>query len=122
MYGCLSGKPPALDWKHYVFRGLQLKGFNARAWAAASPQKAAKALGAISRLVSAGLLLLEFTEYEMVSEWQDAVEHAAGEGGGRCGGSRALLVMPGLGVLEGMGRVNGGRGVRGGQGGGPIMV
>ncbi|KAI8471929.1 MAG: molecular chaperone [Monoraphidium minutum] len=99
VYGCLSGKPPALGWKDYVFRGLTVKGFNARAWASARPARAARALSAVSRLLAAGLFALEFTEYDLLPEWRDAAEHAGGEGGGPRGGSRALLVMPGLPAL-----------------------
>ncbi|KIY94338.1 DnaJ-like protein [Monoraphidium neglectum] len=104
VYGCLGGAAPALDWKAYVFRGLTLKGFNARAWAAAHPSRAARALASISRLVAAGLLSLEFTEYEFKPEWRDAAEHAAGEQqGGPRGGSRALMMMPGLAAFRGHG-------------------
>jgi hypothetical protein len=96
VYGCLGGRPPALDWKSYVFRGLTVRGFNARAWTASNPARASKALGQMAALVAAGKLTLEFTEYDLVGEWRDAVEHVAGEEGGEAGGSKALLMMPGL--------------------------
>lgn len=145
-------KRPTPGTKHarsYVFRGLTLRGFNARAWAAAEPTRARRALAAVGRLAAAGLFSLEFTEYEFgetragsgaragaapserahagtnarvcrsarrpprtscartsspprpVSEWADAVEHAAGDAGGPRGGSRALMMMPGLPALGG---------------------
>jgi hypothetical protein len=73
-----------------------VRGHNARAWAAAEPSKAARALRSVAGLVAAGLLVLEFTEYDFLGEWAEGAEHAAGEEGGRCGGSRALMMMPGL--------------------------
>jgi hypothetical protein len=65
--------------------------------------KAARALSEVARLVAARLLKLEFTEYESTSEWAEAAEHAAGEEGGPRGGSRALLLMPGLPAAAGAG-------------------
>lgn len=81
-----------------------MRGLNARSYAAAEPRAAARALAAVARLVAAGHLRLDFTEYECCpangvggeEEWRDAVEHAAGEGGAPCGGSKALLLLPGL--------------------------
>ena len=67
--------PPHPRTRSYVFRGLSVRGFNARAWSAAEPQRARRALAAVGRLVAAGLFSLEFTEYEFESEWADAAEH-----------------------------------------------
>ncbi|GBF87666.1 hypothetical protein Rsub_00377 [Raphidocelis subcapitata] len=103
IYGCLSGRSPALDWRAFVFRSIAVRGHNARAWAAANPSKAARALRSVGGLVAAGLLVLDFAEYEFLGEWAEGVEGAAGEEGGRCGGSRALLMMPGLPAFAGGG-------------------
>jgi len=78
-----------------VFRGLTLRGFNARSYCQAHAAHVSKALSHMAALVAALKLAVVFTEYEL-SEWEDAVEHAAGEHGGACGGSRALVMMPGL--------------------------
>lgn len=93
VYGCLSGKAPSWPWQAWVFRGLQVSGFNLRkALAADTPAGAAKLrknLASLGQLVSAGLLSLEFTEYGFAEEWQEALEHAIDAPGG----SRVLLRM-----------------------------
>lgn len=65
---------------------LKVRGFNQRAWASAHPGKRDAALAALSQLVAAGMLVLEFAEYAL-EEWRDALEHARDAPGG----SRALL-------------------------------
>ena len=40
IYGCLSGKAPALSWGQWIFKDLQVKGFNLRSWMAANKKKA----------------------------------------------------------------------------------
>lgn len=42
------------------------------------------------------MLSLDFVEYDLATEWQDAAEHAAGDEGGARGGAKALLLGPGL--------------------------
>lgn len=72
-------------------RGLQVSGFNIRKALAADTPKGAEKLRALlaslGKLVSAGLLVHEFTEYEFAEEWQDALEHALDASGT----SRVLL-------------------------------
>eukprot|EP00879_Flechtneria_rotunda_P012796 GHRR01013360.1.p1 GENE.GHRR01013360.1~~GHRR01013360.1.p1 ORF type:complete len:273 (+),score=134.77 GHRR01013360.1:1434-2252(+) len=91
VYGCLSGRAPIWPWQTWVFRGLQVTGFNLRnTLAADKPAGAAKLrnmLESLGKLVSAGLLSAEFTEYSFTEEWQDAIEHAIEAPGG----SRVLL-------------------------------
>jgi hypothetical protein len=76
-----------------VCRGLQVSGFNIRKALAADTPKGAVGLRALleqlGKLVSAGLLVHAFTEYDFVEEWQEAVEHAVEAPGG----SRVLLRM-----------------------------
>ena len=74
-------------------RGLQVSGFNIRAALAAHTPKGADGLRALlaslGRLVAAGLLVHDFTEYSLAEEFQEAVEHAMEAPGG----SRVLLRM-----------------------------
>eukprot|EP00882_Tetradesmus_deserticola_P029037 GHRQ01032425.1.p2 GENE.GHRQ01032425.1~~GHRQ01032425.1.p2 ORF type:complete len:107 (-),score=34.74 GHRQ01032425.1:4-324(-) len=93
VFGCLSGKAPTWPWQAWVFKGLQVSGFNLRKTLAAdTPAGAArlrKHLASLGQLVKAGLLSLEYTEYGFAEEWQDALEHATEAPGG----SRVLLRM-----------------------------
>jgi hypothetical protein len=76
-------------------RGLQVSGFNIRKTLAADTPKGSDNLRALlvslGKLISAGLLTHEFTEYDFVEEWQDAVEHTVEAPGA----SRVLLRMRG---------------------------
>lgn len=87
----MSGKAPTWPWQAWVFRGLQVSGLNLRrAIAADTPAGAAKlckSLESLGKLVAAGLLSLEFTEYGFGEEFADALEHAIEAPGG----SRVLL-------------------------------
>eukprot|EP00878_Enallax_costatus_P036200 GHUV01040572.1.p2 GENE.GHUV01040572.1~~GHUV01040572.1.p2 ORF type:complete len:109 (-),score=48.88 GHUV01040572.1:444-770(-) len=95
VYGCMSGKAPAWPWQAWVFRGLQVSGFNLRkTLAAETPAGAAKLrtlLDSLGNLVSAGLLSVDFTEYSFADEWPDALEHAVDAPGS----SRVLLKLGG---------------------------
>lgn len=63
VYGCMSGRPASWPWQAWVFKGLQVNGFNARAWAAAAGgAQQVKLLAALGKLVAAGMLVLDFTE------------------------------------------------------------
>lgn len=74
-------------------RGLNVSGFNIRKAIAADTPKGADTLRSllesVGKLVSAGLLVHEFTEYDFVDEWNEAVDHAMDAPG--C--SRVLLRM-----------------------------
>jgi len=76
-----------------VYRGLQVSGFNIRKTLAAETPRGADSLrsllASLGKLVSAGLLVHEFTEYDFVEEFQEAVEHAMDAPGS----SRVLLRM-----------------------------
>lgn len=91
VYGCMSGKAPAWPWQAWVFRGLQVSGYNLRkTMAAGTTAGAAKLrtlLESLGKLVAAGLLSVDFAEYGFAEEWQDAMEHAIEAPGG----SRVLL-------------------------------
>jgi len=40
VYGCMSGKPPQFAWSHWVFKELQVRGFNLRSWMTSNKKKA----------------------------------------------------------------------------------
>lgn len=108
VYGGLSGRPPLVGWQHFASRDLRVRGFSSRAYAAAEPRAAARALGAVARLVAAGRVELAFAEYDLAAgEWADAADHASGEGGAPRGGAKALLVLPGLSAALGGSRFGG---------------
>jgi trans-2-enoyl-CoA reductase len=81
VYGCLSGAAPAWPWRDFVFRGLRVRGFNARRWM--REQRARRLpplLEALGKLVRAGKLAAVVAEYELATELDEAIEHALERG------------------------------------------
>lgn len=80
VYGCMSGKSPMWSWRQWVFRNLQVKGFNVRRYMRDNKKRIPSVLEAISKLVSAGKLNAAYTEYELSSEFEEALDHAMDRG------------------------------------------
>jgi trans-2-enoyl-CoA reductase len=59
---------------------VQVSGFNLRKWVAANRGRVVPMLEALGRLVSANMLTLTYTEYELSSEVGEALEHALDAG------------------------------------------
>ena len=80
VFGCSSGKAPAWPWQHWVFKGLSVSGFNLRKWMITHAAELPKMVEAIATLVSAGKIKLNYTEYEIAGEFNEALEHALESG------------------------------------------
>ncbi|KAK2078239.1 hypothetical protein QBZ16_004108 [Prototheca wickerhamii] len=80
VYGCMSGKSPVWPWHTWVFQGIQVKGFNIRRWVQEHKKKVPALLESIAKLVSAGKLNTAYTEYELATEFDEALEHALERG------------------------------------------
>ncbi|GAX80556.1 hypothetical protein CEUSTIGMA_g7993.t1 [Chlamydomonas eustigma] len=95
MYGCMSGRPPPFQWQSFVFKGLRVSGFNLRKWLLEPPSRGATAttssgsttapvlgnkllpiLKAVGKLVAANLISLNYTEYDLTTEFSEALDHA----------------------------------------------
>ncbi|EFJ43248.1 molecular chaperone [Volvox carteri f. nagariensis] len=79
VYGCMSGRSPVFPWQSWVFKDVHVRGFNLRRWISGRPARLAEALEALGKLVAAGMLGVEFTEYD-ITEWREALEHAQERG------------------------------------------
>ncbi|KAL4518427.1 hypothetical protein Ndes2437A_g04709 [Nannochloris sp. 'desiccata'] len=80
VYGCISGASPTWNWRSWVFQGLRVRGFNARKWMADNKKKVPALVEALGKLVSAGKLAAAVTEYELSSEFDEALDHAMDRG------------------------------------------
>jgi hypothetical protein len=58
----------------------QVSGFNLRKWVAANRGRVGPMLEALGRLVSANMLTLAYTEYDLASELSEALGHALDSG------------------------------------------
>ncbi len=80
VYGCISGVSPSWHWRSWVFQGLRVRGFNARRWMADNRKKVVPLVEALAKLVAAGKLAAAVTEYELSSEFEEALDHALDRG------------------------------------------
>ncbi|KAL6781389.1 hypothetical protein ACKKBG_A10960 [Auxenochlorella protothecoides x Auxenochlorella symbiontica] len=80
VYGCMSGKSPTWTWHSWVFQGIQVRGFNIRRWVQEHRKRVPVLLESIAKLVNAGKLTAAYTEYELATEFGEALEHALERG------------------------------------------
>jgi len=80
IYGCMSGRAPTFPWQHWVFRDLKVQGFNLRRWMQNNKKKVPPMLETLAKLVNADKLRVNFTEYELSTEFDEALDHAMEEG------------------------------------------
>lgn len=80
IYGCVSGVSPQWDWRRWVFQGLRVRGFNARQWMVENKKKLTALVDSLAKLVVAGKLAAAVTEYELSSEFDEALDHAMDRG------------------------------------------
>ncbi|KAI7836141.1 hypothetical protein COHA_009971 [Chlorella ohadii] len=80
VYGAMSGKSAQFSWHQWVFQGVQVKGFNVRRWMKEHKKRVPALLESIGKLVSAGKLTTTYTEYELHSEFEEALDHAQDRG------------------------------------------
>jgi len=80
VYGCMSGKAPSWPWHQWVFKQMEVKGFNLRSWMKANKKKIPPMMESIAKLVNADKLRVTYTEYELGTEFEEALEHALEEG------------------------------------------
>ena len=78
VFGCMSGRAVTLPWTTLVARGLSCRGFSLRKWMdKAGDAKVARVFETVAKLVAAGELVIPHCEYELSSEFAEAVEHAS---------------------------------------------
>ena len=81
-FGCLGGRQVSLPWHSLVARGLSVRGFSLRRWMTEHKKKTPKMMTTVAKLVNADKLKIDFTEYELSAEFQEACKHAAEAGKG----------------------------------------
>ena len=76
VFGCMSGRPITLPWTTLVARNLTAKGFSLRKWMDQSDEKKIqKMFEVVAKLVNAEKLKVDHCEYELSSEFAEAMEH-----------------------------------------------
>jgi trans-2-enoyl-CoA reductase len=80
IYGAMTGKPALFSWHQWVFQGVQVRGFNVRRWMKENKKRLPSVLESVAKLVNAGKLQATFTEYELHTEWEEALDHAQDRG------------------------------------------
>ena len=80
IYGCMTGRSPNWNWKSWVFNGLRVKGFNTRKWMSENPTKIPKLVETIGKLVRSNKLSASVTEYELATDFDEALDHSMDRG------------------------------------------
>ena len=80
IYGCMGGKSPNFNWKTWVFGGLRVKGFNTRKWMTDNVKKVPALVETLGKLVRSCKIAARVVEYELGSEFDEALDHALERG------------------------------------------
>jgi len=80
IYGCMSGRAPTWPWHYWVFKELKVVGFNLRRWMNTHKKRVPPMLETLAKLVNADKLRINYTEYELSTEFDEALDHALEEG------------------------------------------
>jgi mitochondrial enoyl-[acyl-carrier protein] reductase / trans-2-enoyl-CoA reductase len=80
VYGCMSGRSPQWPWHAWVFRGLSVRGFNARRWMKENKKRLPALVETLGKLALAGKLAATITDYELSTEFDEALDHALERG------------------------------------------
>ena len=80
VYGCMSGQSPTFSWERWVDGEMRCRGFNLRRWMDAHRKEIPAMLLSLAKLVNNDRLCVNFTEYELSSEFEEALEHAMEDG------------------------------------------
>lgn len=76
VYACASGRAATFPWHHWVGKGLIVRGFSLRNWMKENKKKTPKMMETLAKLVNANKIEVEFTEYELSTEFEEALDHA----------------------------------------------
>ena len=94
VYGCMSGKPPQFPWQYWVGNGLKVEGFNLRRWMKEKKRRVPAMMESLAKLVNSDKLRINYTEYELSKEFDEALDHALEAGRN----TKILLRMSDIGV------------------------
>jgi len=76
VYACASGRAATFPWHHWVGKGLIVRGFSLRNWMKENKKKTPKMMETLAKLVNANKIVVEYTEYELSTEFDEALDHA----------------------------------------------
>merc|ERR1712196_678834 len=80
VYGCMSGQSPSFSRERWVDGEMQCRGFNLRRWMNSHRKEIPAMLLSLAKLVNNDRLSINYTEYELSSEFEEALDHAMEDG------------------------------------------
>ena len=80
VYGCMTGRAPTFPWHYWVAKNLQVCGFSLRRWMKEKKKRVPTMMESLAKLVNADKLRVNYTEYELATEFDEALDHALEEG------------------------------------------
>ena len=76
VYGNMSGMAATFPWSAWTQNALIVRGFSLRQWMSDHKKKVPKMLETLGKLSRADKLAIQYTDYELASEFEEALEHA----------------------------------------------
>jgi trans-2-enoyl-CoA reductase len=94
VYGDMGGRAATFPNTAWISNALIVRGFSLRQWMSENKKKVPKMMDMIGKLVRADKLVVAYTDYELSSEFTEALEHACEDG--RC--TKVLLKVNDIGT------------------------
>jgi trans-2-enoyl-CoA reductase len=76
VYGNASGRAATFPWTAWTKSALIVRGFSLRKWMSDNKKKVPKMMDTLGKLVRADKLAVSYTDYELATEFDEALEHA----------------------------------------------
>jgi trans-2-enoyl-CoA reductase len=76
VYGNMSGRAATFPWHAWTQSALIVRGFSLRQWMTENKKKVPKMMETLGKLARADKLAIQYTDYELSSEFEEALEHA----------------------------------------------
>ena len=82
VYGNMSGRAATFPWTAWTQSALIVRGFSLRQWMNDNKKKVPKMIETLGKLSRADKLTIQYTDYELSTEFDEALEHAREEAKG----------------------------------------
>ena len=76
VYGNMSGRAATFPWSAWTQSALIVRGFSLRQWMIDNKKKVPKMMETLGKLARADKIVIQYTDYELSSEFEEALDHA----------------------------------------------
>ena len=72
----MSGRAATFPWSAWTQSALIVRGFSLRQWMIDNKKKVPKMMETLGKLARADKIVIQYTDYELSSEFEEALDHA----------------------------------------------